>query len=102
MPIITAPNITVSRIPKRSATCPIKMPPAAAPNQTSELASAGTERASPISAAICFNPTAVIHGAPNDMPRHSSDMLATTQEVFDSMDRVTGNCAVNPIPGGLT
>ena len=73
------------------------MPPAAAPSQASELASDGTERAPPMSAAIAFSPTAVIHGPPNDMPRSASDMLATTHEV-----RVSILVAVNPIPGGLT
>jgi tripartite-type tricarboxylate transporter receptor subunit TctC len=103
MPIITAPGITDQRMPKRSAMRPIMMPPAAEPSQTSELASAGTERASPISAAMDFNATAVIHGAPNDMPSSSNEMLATTQEERVSMDRgVSILCVVKPIPGGLT
>ena len=36
------------------------------PNQASELASDGAERAPPRSAAIVFRPTATIHSAPND------------------------------------
>jgi hypothetical protein len=65
------------------------MPPAAAPSQHSEPASAGTERASPISAAIDLRPTAVIHGAPNDMPRQASATKATIQDARVSMDRVS-------------
>ena len=78
------------------------MPPTAEPNHASELASAGTERAPPMSAAIDFSPTAVIHGAPNDMPRHVSATLATTQELRVSTERVSILCVVNPVPGGLT
>ena len=97
MVIITAPNITVQRMPYFSATRPIRMPPTAEPNQASEAASEGTERCPPISAAIDFSPTEVIHGAPKESPSRSRAMLATTQEVRVSMLDV-----VNPIPGGLT
>ena len=63
---IAAPNMTTRRMPKRSAIRPIGMPPTAAPNQASEQASAGTERAPPSSAAIGFSATTVMTGAPND------------------------------------
>ena len=58
--------MTTRRIPKRSAIQPIGMPPTAAPNQASAQASAGTERASPSSAAIGFSATTVMTGAPNE------------------------------------
>ena len=64
-PIISEPPITVQRAPMRSATWPIMMPPRPEPNQASELASAGTERAPPASAAMSFSATAVSQAAPN-------------------------------------
>ena len=61
------------------------MPPSPAPNQASEDANAGTERAPPVSAAIVFSATTAIHGPPNAIARIASDMLATTHEALDSM-----------------
>ena len=64
----------------------MRMPPAAVPSQASAFASAGTERAPPVSAAIAFKPTAVIHGAPKDMPSSANETPATTQEARDSTE----------------
>ena len=86
-------------MPKRSAMRPIRMPPTAEPNQASELASAGTERAPPISSAIGLSATEVIQGAPNDRPSRTSEIPATTQEARVSIERVSELCVVNPIPG---
>ena len=70
----------------------------------------------PVSDAISFNPTAVIHGPPNDRPSRISDTLAITQEVRVSIVRVSAvrvsmgrcsierdsmSCVVKPVPGGL-
>src|SRR5215470_17537995 len=85
MQIDTAPNMTVQRMPKRSARRPIAMPPTDEPNQASELASDGAERAPPRSAAIVFRPTAVIHSAPNESDRSATETEATTQEERVSM-----------------
>ena len=68
-----------------------------------------------MSEAISFNPTAVIHGPPNDRPSRISDTLATTHEVRVSIERVSRacvdgsllverdsmSCVVKPVPGGL-
>src|SRR5215211_865244 len=83
--IITEPNIAVQRTPYRSASQPMPMPPTPAPNQASDDAKAGTERAPPVSAAIVFNATTAIHGPPNATARIASAMLATTHEARDSM-----------------
>src|SRR5262245_603663 len=74
---------------KRSAIWPIMRPPTEEPNQASELASEGAERAPPRSAAIGLSPTAVIHRAPNDSDSSTTQMLATTQEDRVSMLVVT-------------
>src|SRR5262245_55285773 len=94
MQIDTAPKITVNRMLKRSASWPIKMPPIEEPNQASELASEGAERAPPRAAAIGLSPAAVIHSAPNDSDSSTTQMLATTQE-----DRVS-MVVVTSLPGG--
>ena len=97
------------------ASRPISSPPTALPNMDSDTASDGTCRAPPVSDAISFNPTAVIHGPPNDRPSRISDTLATTQEVRVSIERVSArvsmgrgsverdsmSCVVKPVPGGL-
>src|SRR5262245_48471191 len=62
------------------------MPPIPDPNQASAMASAGTERAPPVSAAIGLSATTPIHAAPKDTPRITSERLATIQEVRVSMD----------------
>src|SRR5689334_5056272 len=85
-PIISEPRITVVRVPMRSARCDIRMPPVPEPSQASALASAGTERAPPASLAMSFSATAVIHAAPNDMPRITRATEATTHEVLVSTE----------------
>src|SRR3954464_10640725 len=114
--IITEPVMTVQRMPELLASRPISSPPTAPPNIDSDTASEGTCRAPPVSEAISFSPTAVIHGPPNDRPSRTSDTLATTQEVRVSIDRASvarvsmGRCSVErdsmpcvvkPVPGGL-
>src|SRR5262245_63630128 len=61
------------------------MPPTDEPNQASELASDGAERAPPRSAAMDLRPTAVIHSAPNDSDRSATETEATIQEERVSM-----------------
>src|SRR5580704_8227793 len=78
--IIRAPNMTVQRTPTRSAICPIAIPPTAEPSQASEYASAGTERTPPNSAAIGFNATMVMSGAPKETERMPSADQATSHE----------------------
>src|SRR5436305_8962233 len=98
-PIIVEPAITVQRVPTRSASRDMMMPPAPEPSQASALASAGTERDPPTSAAMSFSATAVIHAAPNDIARISSATEATAQEVLVSTE-VAGNCSIgkdNPV-----
>src|SRR5215468_6621418 len=96
MQIDTAPNITVQRMPKRSARRPIAMPPTDEPSQASELASDGAERAPPRSAAMVLRPTAVIHSAPNESERSATQTEATIQE-----ERVSMLDVVNTEPGGV-
>jgi hypothetical protein len=62
------------------------MPPKPTPNQDSEPASAGVERAPPRSAAMAFNATTAIHGAPNEHAMARSATQATTQEALVSME----------------
>ena len=81
-----APKITVHRTPILSATTPMAMPPAPSPTQANELASAGTERRPPVSAAISLRATMTIHGAPNETVRMTSATVATVQDSFDSID----------------
>src|SRR5689334_525749 len=87
----------------------------APPNNASDTASDGTCRAPPVSVAISFSPTAVIHGPPNDRPSRISETLATTHEVRVSIERVGARVSmtrdsvergprsfvVKPVPGGL-
>src|SRR6188508_1114926 len=61
------------------------MPPMPEPNHASDVASAGTERAPPVSAAMALSATTPIHAAPKEMPRITSERLATIQEVRVSM-----------------
>ena len=81
--IISAPPITVQRVPMRSAIWPIMMPPSPEPSQASELASAGIERAPPTSAAMSLSATAVIQLAPNAIISANSATKATTQDARD-------------------
>src|SRR4051794_18523115 len=95
-PIIVEPAITVQRVPTRSATRDMTMPPTPEPSHASALASAGTERAPPTSAAMSFSATAVIHAAPNDIARISSATEATAQEVLVSTE-VAGNGSIGEV-----
>src|SRR3954451_20188763 len=61
------------------------IPPIPEPNHASAVARAGTERDPPSSAAIGFNATTAIHGAPNETPRMTSDRLAVIHEALVSM-----------------
>src|SRR3954468_17942933 len=102
-PIISEPKITVQRVPTRSASRDIIMPPTPDPSHASALASAGTERDPPTSAAMSFSATAVIHAAPNDIARISSATEATAQEALVSME-LAGNGSIgkeNPAGGCL-
>ncbi len=79
------PKITVARMPMRSATRPMTMPPTPTPIQPSEPASAGIDRVPPKSAAMILSETTVTHGAPNENAKVASAMRATTQEARVSM-----------------
>ena len=85
-PIISEPDITVQRVPTRSAIRDMRMPPAPEPSHASELASAGTERNPPTSLAMSLSATAVIQAAPNDIPSTSSATEATAQESLVSTE----------------
>src|SRR5947209_332487 len=61
------------------------MPPSPLPNQASEDAKAGTERAPPVSAAMVFSATTATHGLPKAIPRITSETLATTHDALVSM-----------------
>src|SRR5450830_833874 len=98
-PIISAPNITVQRVPMRSAMRPITMPPMPEPSQASALASAGIERVPPTSAAMSLSATAVIQAAPNDIPMMHSATEATTQDVRLSIEE-EGDRDIQWEPGG--
>src|SRR6185437_590522 len=96
-PIISAPQITVQRVPTRSAMRPIRMPPTPEPSQASALASAGIERAPPASAAMSLSATAVIQAAPNAIIMMNSATEATTQEALVSIEE--DDCSMNVCPG---
>ena len=61
---MTAPIVTVERMPMRSASQPIMMPPRPVPTQTSAPASATTERSVPNASWIGFRPTTTSSGEP--------------------------------------
>src|SRR6516162_4871159 len=86
--IMTAPNMTVQRTPIRSAIRPMMMPPKPTPNQASEPASAGVERAPLRSAAIVFKATTAIQGAPNEHAMVRSETLATRQDSLVSIEEL--------------
>ncbi len=85
-PIINEPKMTVQRVPTRSATRDMIMPPMPEPSHASELASAGTERNPPASLAMSLSAIAVIQAAPNDIPRTKSATEATAQEALVSTE----------------
>src|SRR3954454_5771580 len=92
-PIMLEPAITVQRVPTRSATRDMMMPPTPEPSHASALASAGTERAPPTSPAMSLSATAVIQAAPNDIARMNSATEATAQEALLSTE-LAGNCSM--------
>ena len=93
-PIISAPNITVQRVPTRSAMRPIMMPPTPEPSQASALASAGIERVPPTSAAMSLSATAVIQAAPNAISHGArAPPMATTQDARLSIEE-EGDCNI--------
>ena len=92
-PIIKAPDITVQRVPTRSAIRDMMMPPVPEPSHASELASAGTERDPPTSLAMSLSATAVIQAAPNDIPSIMSATDATAQEALVSTE-AEGDCNI--------
>ena len=65
---------------------PMRIPPSPWPNQASELASAGIERAPPTSAAMGLSAITTIHGEPKESVMMPSAMLVTIQDDFDSID----------------
>src|SRR5262245_50071996 len=67
---------------------PMRMPPAAVPNQASEPASDGMVRWPPMSAAMAFSPTTTIHGPPNDRPSRATETNAITHDSRVSIDFV--------------
>src|SRR5512134_2916851 len=89
-PIISAPQMTVHRVPTLSASRPIKMPPKPEPSQASALASAGMERMPLTSAAMSLSATAVIHAAPNAISMVTSAAVATAHDLLDSMEGTVG------------
>src|SRR5471032_2286913 len=92
-PIISDPQITVQRVPTRSAIRPIMMPPAPEPSQASALAKAGIERVPPTSAAISLSATAPIQAAPNDISIMNSATEATSHDCLFSIDD-EGDCNI--------
>src|SRR5476651_2567342 len=92
-PIISEPQITVQRVPTRSAIRPIMMPPAPEPSQASALANAGIERVPPTSAAMSLSATAPIQAAPKAISMTKSAVLATSHEALLSTDD-EGDCNI--------
>src|SRR5664279_3675097 len=97
-PIISEPQITVQRVPTRSAMRPIMMPPAPEPSQAMALAKAGIERVPPTSAAISLSATALIQAAPNPISMTNSATEATTHDSLFSIDD-EGDCSIEKGPG---
>src|ERR1700738_5001008 len=85
-PIINERKIPDRRVPARSASRDMIMPPVAEPNHASALASAGTERDPPTSLAMSLSATVVSQAAPNDIPRMKSATEATAQEPLVSIE----------------
>ncbi len=93
--IIAEPKMTVKRMPTRSATRPMRMPPTPEPIHISALASAGTERSPFASAAMLFSATTVIQGAPKAIAMITKMTVATTHDVRVSTDVKLG-CSIRP------
>ena len=68
------------------------------PSQASALASAGTERVPPTSAAMSLSATALIQDEPNAIAMMVSAAAATTQEALLSIDEE--ECNIQREPGG--
>ena len=75
-----APIVMVVRNPMRSASQPMKMPPAPVPIQTSAPASASTARSVPSVSCIGFMPTTMSNGEPKEMERMASVVQAARHE----------------------
>src|SRR5262249_58683761 len=75
---------------------PTGRPPPEEQTRARGWGSAGAEREPPRSAAIDFNPTALIQSEPNESDRSMTEMPATSHDVRVSM---LGACKVGP--GGL-
>src|SRR6476646_8647151 len=85
-PIISAPKITVHRVPTLSAIHPIRLPPRPEPSQASATARAGIERTPSTSAAMSLSATAAIHAAPNAISIVTSAAVATAHEALVSTE----------------
>src|ERR1700758_1797744 len=73
------------------------MPPPPKPSQASELAKDGTARRPSDSAAISLSATMVIHGAPNDSARITSNTVAMIQDDRVSTDGTPmRSCIIRP------
>jgi hypothetical protein len=87
---MTAPKITVKRMPTRSAIRPMTMPPTPDPIHIKALAKAGIERSPLTSAAMSLSATSVIHGAPKAMAIINRTTVATTHDLRVSTDENVG------------
>src|SRR4029079_3721836 len=85
-PVISAPQMTVHRVPTLSASRPIKMPPTPEPSQTSAVASAGMERMPLTSAAMSLSATAAIHATPNAISMVKRAAMGTDNDSFDAVE----------------
>src|SRR5262249_5823538 len=73
------------------------MPPLPKPSQASEVAKAGTARRPSDSAAISLSATMVIHGAPNDSARITSNTVAMIHDDRVSTDGTPmRSCIIGP------
>src|SRR5665213_985994 len=91
-PIISEPQMTVQRVPIRSAMRDMMIPPAPEPSHASALAKAGMERCPCTSLAMSLSATTLIQAPPNDIPRTNSATEATAQEALVSME--CGGCNI--------
>ena len=82
---MTIPMAMTERIPIRSASHPMGMPPNPVPTQTNEPARATTDRSVPNASWIVFSPTTISSGEPYEIDRIASVTAAATQEPRPSM-----------------
>src|SRR5262249_24616309 len=74
------------------------MPPLPKPSQASEVAKAGTARRPSDSAAISLSATMVIHGAPDDSARITSNPVAMIPGERGSTDgKAMRSCIIGPL-----